>query len=125
VTTVSLRSAAEVVIGMLYAIGAGFNTVYTLRHGAEFYGDFAENAWLRPARSLTRHLIVPNATVFTVGLILFQPALAFAILTRTDMTGAALIAGGSFALVVAFFSSPGGTVGNLILAGIQLGLAWS
>lgn len=118
-----MRTAAELVIGAIYAIGAVFNTVYTLGHGREFYGDFASGAWLSPAGSLIRDRIVPNSTTFTIGLIVFQLAVAVAILTRTVLAGPALLIGGAFALVVAFFSSPGGTIGNLALAGIQFALA--
>lgn len=47
-----MSSVLEILIAVLYLVGAVFNTVYTLRHGEEFYTDFVEKAWLRPARSL-------------------------------------------------------------------------
>jgi len=119
----TFRVVAEVAIGAVYAAGAVFNTVYTLRHTTEFYETFAGSAWLRPAASLIRTVIIPNGTLFTVLLITFQVTIAIAIFTRGDLVTAALLAGGVFSFVAAFFSSPGGTVGNLALAAIQFILA--
>ncbi len=110
-------------VGVLFVIGAIFNTSYTLRHSRAFYGEFADGAWLSPARSLTNELIVPNGVIFTVVLIGFQLSIGIAILTRGGAVEPALVIGGSFACLVALFSSPGGTVGNLALAAIQFALA--
>ncbi len=118
-----LRSVAEIAVGAIYVAGAAFNGVYTLRHSAEFYGDFADGAWLNPAEWFIRRVVIPNGTLFTVLLIVFQAAVAIAILARGALVEPALLVGGAFALVVAFFSSPGGTVGNLALAVIQFALA--
>ena len=92
----AVRTIAEIAIGVLFGVGAVFNAVYTLRHHTEFYGSFAEGAWFPPARSLIRRWIIPNGTVFTLFLIVFQAALAIAILSRGDLTQAALFAGGVF-----------------------------
>jgi len=119
----TLRAAAEIAIGALYAAGAVFNAVYTLRHTTDFYGAFADGAWLRPAERIIRNVVIPNGTLFTVLLIAFQVTLAIVIFTRGDLVKAALIAGAAFSLVVAFFSSPAGIVGNAALAAIQFGLA--
>jgi hypothetical protein len=119
----TLRSVAEIAIGVIYGVGAAFNTVYTLRHSAEFYGDFADGAWFPPARWFIRRLVIPNGTVVTVLVILFQVTVAVAILSRGDLVTAALYTGATFALVVAFFSSPRGAVGNVALAALQFGLA--
>ena len=108
-----------------FFVGAVFNSVYTLRHHAEFYGDFADGAWWQPAERFTRRVVIPNGTLFTVLLIVFQAAVAIAILTRGDLVEAALLAGGTFALVVAFFSSPPGSAANLALALLQFALAFS
>lgn len=116
-------SLLEILVGALYLVGAGFNTVYTLRHSEEFYTGFVEGAWLRPARRLTESVIVPNGVPFTVLLIAFQVAVGLSILTRGGAVTAALVVGGLFAAVVALFSSPGGAVGNLALAATQLALA--
>lgn len=118
-----MRAAAEVAIGLLYAIGAVFNAVYTLRHSQEFFGEFAARAWFAPARWLTSRLIVPNSVPFTVMLILFQAAVAASILSRGGAVGPALVIGAGFAAVVALFSSPGGAVGNGVLAAVQFTLA--
>lgn len=120
-----VRTVAEIAVGVLFAVGAVFNTAYTLRHTDEFYGEFADGAWLSPAEWLIRNVVIPNGTLFTVLLITFQAAVAIAILTRGDLVTVALLAGGSFALVVALFSNPAGTAANLILAAIQFGLALS
>ena len=118
-----MRTAAEIAIGAIYAIGVGFHLLYTVRHSHEFYGDFADRAWFPPARSFTNTLIVPHGVVFTVCLIGFQASIAVAILSRGDAVVPALAIGGAFALIVALFSSPGGTAGNLVLAIVQFVLA--
>lgn len=118
-----LRSVAEIAVGVVFAAGAVFNSVYTLRHSAEFYADFADGAWLSPAERFIRRLVIPHGALFTVLLIVFQTGVAIAILTRGELVVAALLVGGAFALVVALFSSPGGTAGNLVLAVIQFTLA--
>lgn len=101
-------------------MGAAFNTVYTLSHGDEFYGSFADGAWLAPARWTIEKVVIPNATLFTVLLILFQLAVAIMILTRGDLVGLGLLMGAGFAVVAGLASSPGGTVGNFALAAIQM-----
>ncbi len=121
----TLRPIAEIGVGLLYAAGAVFNAVYTFRHTERFFGSFADGAWLGPARSFIRTVVIPNGKLFTVLLILFQVSVAVAILSRGGAVRPALLAGGTFALVVAFFSSPGGTVGNLLLAAIQFALGLS
>ena len=110
---------------MLYAVGAVFNTVYTLGHAEKFYGAFADGAWLGPARRFLRNCVLPNATAFTVSLILFEASMAIMILLRGDFVHAALIAGAVFCVIAAVVSSPGGTAGNLALAALQLALALS
>ena len=69
--------------------------------------------------------MLPNATVFTVSLILFEIAVAVIILTRGELVRPALIAGAVFCVIAAVVSSPGGTAGNLALAAIQAALALS
>jgi hypothetical protein len=120
-----LRTVGEIGIGMLFAVGAVFNSVYTLRHGKEFYGSFADGAWLSPGRWVIDNVVLPNATVFTVLLIVFQVAVATLILTRGDLVTSALVAGAAFSVLAALGSSPGGTAGNLALAAIQIVLAAS
>jgi hypothetical protein len=118
-----LRTAAEIAIGVLYAIGAVFNLVYTLRNSDQFYGSFADGAWLPPARRFINEIVLANGTVFTVLLILFQAVSAVLILSRGDYVAAALMIGTIFSVLAALASSPAGTVGNLILAAIQMTLA--
>jgi hypothetical protein len=38
------RNIVEIGFGLLYLVGAIFNVLYTLRHGDEFYGSFAEKS---------------------------------------------------------------------------------
>jgi len=118
-----LRSVVEIAVGILYAAGAVFNSAYPLRHQTEFYGDFADGAWLSPAEWSIRNVVIPNSTLFTVLLIGFQTAVAVAIFTRGDLVREALLAGGAFSLPVAFFSNPAGTAATLALAAIQFALA--
>lgn len=120
-----LRVAAEIGVGVLYAIGALFNTVYTLRHGEDFYGSFATGAWLSPARRVVERVVLPNATLFTILLILFEATVAALILTRGEFVAPALIVGAAFAGLAALASSPGGTAGNLALSVVQIVLAAS
>ncbi|MDH3402770.1 MAG: hypothetical protein OES32_08305 [Acidobacteriota bacterium] len=119
----TLHLVAETAVAVLYAVGAAFNAVYTLRHCDEFYGAWLAGAWHEPARWLLRSVILPHARAFTAALILFQATLAAAVLGRTDLVGPALLAGAVFCVIAAVMSSPGGTVGNLALAAIQVALA--
>ena len=119
----TLGSVAEIAVGVLYAVGALFNFIYTRSHAQEFYGSFATGAWFGPGRRLVSRVVLPNATVFTTVLIVFQVVAAVTILTRGDLVTAALVAGAVFAVLVALASSPSGTVGNLVLAAIQIILA--
>ena len=64
-----LRTFAEIGIGAIYLIGAVFNSIWTLGHTEEFYGGFTEGAWLGPAQSLIRDLIVRNARILGFSLI--------------------------------------------------------
>lgn len=121
----TLRTFGEVAIGLFFLIGAVFNAVWTLGHTDEFYSGFVEGAWLRPARSFVSDVIVPNARLFTILLIIFQVTVGVLVVTRGDLVTPALIAGGTFTLAAALASSPGGTVGNLILAAIQYALAFT
>lgn len=116
---------AEISLGVLYSVGAIFNTVYTLGNTHKFYGAFLAEAWHEPARWLLRTIVLPNATAFTVTLILFEVAVAIMILTRGDLVRVALIAGAIFCAAAAIVSSPGGTISNLALAAIQIALAVS
>ena len=118
-----MRTAAEVAVGVLYAIGAVFNTGYTLRHGEEFFGQWVDRAWLAPAGTFTARVVVPRSVMFTVGLVVFQVAVAVTILSRGEAVTLALLAGGCFSAVVAFFASPGGAVANAALAALQFSLA--
>ena len=118
-----LRNIGEIGLGVLFGIGAVFNTTYTRTHAEEFYGSFAEGAWLVPARRVIEKVVIPNATVVTVLLVLFGATVAIMILLRGDLVRPALLAGGGFALVAAAASSPGGTVANLALAAIEFTLA--
>lgn len=120
-----MLAVAEIAVGALFAVGAAFNVVYTLRNSEEFYGEFADRAWLAPAGRMINRLVIPNGVAFTVLLIVFQMAVAAAVLSRGALVGPALVVGGCFAAVVALFSSPGGAVGNVALATLQFALAWT
>lgn len=108
---------------MIFSIGAVFNTVYTLSHTDQFYGSFSEGAWFGPARWFVNRVVLPNATVFTIFVIVFQMTVAVLLFTRGDLATVALFAGAGFALLAALASNVGGTVGNLVLAALQLTLA--
>lgn len=118
-----MRDVAEIAIGVIFTIGAGFNAVYTFAHTDEFYGSFADGAWLTPGRWFVTHVVLPNGKAFTLLVIVFQMSVAVLVFTRGDLVSIALFAGTGFALLAALASSPGGTIGNLALAAIQLVLA--
>ena len=119
----AIRTVAELVIGVLYAIGAGHQALFTLRHSQEFYGDMADRAWLRPAEVFIEKLLVPNSVTVTVLVVAFQAAVAIAILTRGAAVGPALVAGGVFSIIGALTGSPAETIGYGVLAGIHFWLA--
>jgi len=120
---VAARTATELVIGALYAIGAGDQALNTLRHSREFYTDMADQAWLRPAEIVIEKLLMPNSVVVTVLLIGFQAAVAIAIFTRQAAVRPALLAGGAFSIIGALTGAPAETVGYGILAVIHFKLA--
>ena len=119
------RSVAEIVIGILYAIGAANQAVFTLRESAEFYQAMADNAWLRPAEALIESFLVPNSVVITVLVIGFEALAAIAILSRTAAVGPALVAGGAFSIIGAFTGNPVETIGYVLLAIVHFGLAFA
>jgi hypothetical protein len=119
----TLQLVAELAVAVLYVVGAGFSTVYTLGQSDRFYGSWVEGAWHEPARWFLRNVILPHAKGFTVALILFETTVAALILGQGDLAGPALVAGTVFCIMAAVVSSPGGTVGNLALAAIQTALA--
>ena len=120
-----IRNILEIGIGLLFLIGAIFNSLYTFRHGDEFYGSFAENAILAPARTLVRRLVIPHDRIFTVLLIIFQLIVAFCILSRGELVVPGLIAGAVFCFAAALVSNTGGAIANLVLAFGQLVLAFT
>ncbi len=113
-----LRNIGEIGLGVLFGAGAIFNATYTRTHGEDFYGSFADGAWLVPARRAIEKVVIPNATLVTSLLVLFGAAVAIMILSRGDLVRPGLLAGGCFALVAAAPSSPGGTVANVALAAL-------
>ena len=119
----AIRTVAEVVIGVLYAIGAGRQAIYVLQHSQEFYADMADGAWLSPAETFIEKVLLPNSVIITVLVAVFQTAVAVAILTRGAWVGPALVAGGVFSIVGAMTGSPAETVGFGILAAIHFWLA--
>ena len=121
----AIRTVTEIVIGVLYAIGAGRQALYVLRHSQEFYGDMADRAWLQPSKTFIEKMLLPNSVVITVLVAVFQAAVAIAILTRGAYVGPALVAGGVFSIVGALTGSPAETVGFGILAAIHFWLASS
>ena len=74
-------------------------------------------------RRFFERIVLPEAVVFSAGVIVVQAAVAVAILSRGDLTTAGLVPGAMFAALAALAASPGGTAGNLALAGLQATLA--
>jgi hypothetical protein len=113
-----VRTVAEIGIGLVYFIGAIFNSLYTLRHGDEFYESFAEGAWFTPSRAFINRFVIPNSRPFTYLLIAFQLLVAFAILSRGPYVIYGLYAGVIFCLGAAVVSNVAGAIANLVLAAV-------
>lgn len=119
----ALRTAIEVVIGVFYALGAGAQALWVLRHSEKFYRDMADRAWLPPAESFIEGVLVPNSVLVTVLVAVFEATMAIAILTRGAAVVPALIAGGTFSIVGALTGSPGETAFYGALAAVHFWLA--
>lgn len=111
-----MRNVIEIGFGVLFLVGALFNSFYTLSHGDEFYGSFAENALLKIASQFVSKVVIPNARFFTAALIAFQLLVALAILSRGELVRLGLLAGGVFAFSAVFVSNMSGGIANLFLA---------
>jgi hypothetical protein len=123
--TTLFRNILEIGFGVLYLIGAIFNSLYTFSHGDEFFGSFAEKAILAPARSFVQKVVIPNAKVFTVLLIIFQVSVAICILSRGALVVPGVMAGAIFCFGAVLVSNPGGAIANLVMAILQLYLGYS
>lgn len=120
-----LRNILEIGFGFLYLIVAIFNSVYTLRHGAEFYGSFADKAMFAPAKQFIRKVVVPQASLFTGLLITFQLLVAVSILSRGNLVAPGLIAGAVFCFSAVLVSNPTGAIANLTMALVQVFLVFA
>jgi hypothetical protein len=120
----TVRTIAEIGIGVVYLVGAIFNSLYTLKHGDEFYGSFAKGAWLLPLRAFINRIVIPNSRLFTFLLIGFQLAVAFANLSRGPFVAYGLYAGAIFCVGAALASNVAGAMANLALAAVQFLLAY-
>lgn len=121
----TVRTVAEIGIGLVYLIGAIFSSLYTLRHGDEFYGSFARGAWFAPSRAFINRFVLPNSRTFTFLLIAFQLLVALAILSRGPYVVYGLYAGAIFSLGAAVVSNVAGAIANMVLAVVQFLLAYT
>ncbi len=121
----ALRNIFEIGLGLVYLIGAAFNTLYTFGHGEKFYGSFAEGAWFIPSRTWVQNIVIPYSRFFTVLLIVFQLIVAISILSRSGLVKPALVAGAAFSFAVVFVSNIPGALANLILSAVQAYLAFT
>jgi hypothetical protein len=117
------RTVAEVVIGVFYALGAGYQGLWVLRHSRKFYEDMADHSWLPPAEAFIEKVLVPNSVTVTVLVAVFEAGAAIAILTRGAAVGPALIAGGIFSIVGALTGSRGEAAFYSALAALHFWLA--
>jgi hypothetical protein len=117
------RTVAEVVIGVLYALGTIHQGLFVLRSSEDFYVTMADRAWIEPAERFIQGFLIPNSLVVTILVVVFQGLLAVAILSRGPFVAPALVAGGVFSLIGAFTGSPAETIGYVGLAGIHFWLA--
>jgi hypothetical protein len=119
-----VRNLIEIGFGVLYLIGAIFSSFYTLRHGDEFYGSFANKAIFAPSKQLIRKVVIPHARVFTILLIVFQLTVAFCILSRGALARPGLVAGAIFSFAVVFVSNTSGAIANLAMSMVQIYLGF-
>jgi len=119
----SLRSILEITFGLIYMIGAGFNFAYTMRHGEEFYGSFADRTWFAPSKWFIQRFVIPNSRIFTVTLVLFQMFVGIALLSQGQYVGLGLLTGTAFCMYAVFVSNVPGAIANLVMALIQFYLA--
>lgn len=119
----AFRKAAELTIGVLYAIGAVHQAFFVLQHSEQFYVDMADQAWFPPSQAFIERFLVPNSAAITVLVAVFEATLAIAILSRGAAVRPALIAGGVFSAVGALTGGPVETVGYGLLAVLHLWLA--
>ena len=119
------RNVIEIGFGLLYLIGAIFNCLYTLRHGDEFYGSFADKAMLIPSKQFIRKVVIPRARFFTGLLIVFQLLVALSILSRGNLVELGLIAGIVFCFIATFVSNTAGAIANLLMAVVLMFLAFT
>ncbi len=119
-----LRNILEIGFGLLYLIGAIFNFLYTLRHGDQFYGSFADKAMFALASQFIRKVVIPRARFFTVLLIAFQLLVAVSILSRGNLVAPGLIVGTIFCFGAVLVSNPSGAIANLTMALLQIFLVF-
>ena len=113
----------EIIIGVLYALGAVGQTAVVLRNSKKFYSDMADRAWFLPSELLIRRVLLPNSAMVTILVIVLEAGLAVAILTGGAGVGPALVIGGLFSIVGGITGSPGETLGYWALAGVHFWLA--
>ncbi len=101
----AIRTLAEIVIGVLYTIGAGRQALCVLRHSQEFYGDMAGRAWLRPAETFIEKGARASSVVIAV-LVAASRLESRSPYIRGAWVGPALVAGGVFSIVGALTGSP-------------------
>ena len=119
----AFRKAAELTIGVLYAIGAVHQAFYVLQHSEQFYVNMADQAWLPPAQAFIERFLVPNSVAITVLVAVFEATLAIVILSRGAAVRPALIAGGVFSIAGALTGGPVETIGYGLLAVLHFWLA--
>lgn len=117
------RAIAEIVIGVLYALGTIHQGFFVFRSSEDFYLTMAERAWMEPAEAFIENVLIPNSLIVTILVVVFQGLLAVAILSRGSFVAPALIAGGIFSLIGAFTGNPTETIGYVGLAGMHFWLA--
>lgn len=120
-----IRNIVEIGFGVVFLVGAVFNSVFTFSHGEEFFGGFADNALLKPAGRFVETVVVPNARLFTVLIIAVQLLAAIFILSRGALVKPGLLIGAAFAFGAAFVSNGPGAAANLSMAAALGWLAYT
>ena len=116
-------NVARIIFGVIYLLGAGFNTFLVVTEGSQIYVGFADETFLPFYREAWMTIAAPNITLIVIILIVFEICLGLLFIINRKYLKIALILGIIFCLasmptmVQAIYT-------NLPLALIQAFMLW-
>ena len=114
---------ARIIFGIIYLLGAGFNTFLVVTEGWQIFVGFADETFFPFYREAWMAVAAPNITLIVVLLIAFEISLGLLFIIRREYLKIALILGILFCLasmptmIQAIYT-------NIPLALIQVYLLW-